>query len=191
MTNCAMEAADIRIEFTRHGDRFAHRVLVIDTATTDAARFVPLLDSREGTADDDWPASPPWQEVHCERRAGGVHVALVVGKAGRCHWSASFELDPAGSLSVDVACRAAAAANWLGSTYGIHGPVEIESPRAAVRLAEPWILQPDASDAACTIERCDQPRSLVLRPEIDPAGAWPRTIRWKYRIMAAAEPRRP
>jgi hypothetical protein len=182
MSNFAITSANLSVEFTRRGDRFAHRVLAAD-----ADDWVGLLESLEGAADDDWPASPPWQEVHCEQRVGGVQVALAVGKAGKSHWSASFELDAAGSLTVDVACRAAAAPRRLCSTYLLHGPFAIEAPHGAARLAGRWLLQPGADEAASRIELGDSARSWSIGPMFDPAGDWPRTIRWKYLLRAVGE----
>lgn len=180
MTKYAMEAAGIRIEFTRREDRYAHRIMAIDVGA-----FVPLLESVEGEANDDWPLSPPWQEVHCEPRTGGVQVALTVGKAGKSHWSASFELDPAGSLTVDVACRTATAPIRLGSAYLLHTPFAIDATHGQARLAERWILQPAAGEEASKIELGESATSFSISPVFHPAGTWPRTIRWKYAIAPA------
>ena len=113
-----LAAGRLQIEFFRQGDRYAHR---ISLAGDD--RPVELLVSVEGGghvdgpnpnrpdcdyADDAWPASPPFQELRIEPRSDGRQVALLVGMAGRSHWSASVEADPQlGRFTFDVACRAA------------------------------------------------------------------------------------
>ena len=56
-----------------------------------AAKSRPLLESIEGTATDDWPPSPPLQSLSIETLPDGRRVALLVGMAGRSHWSASIE----------------------------------------------------------------------------------------------------
>jgi len=177
-----LEAAGLRLEFIRLGDRYAHRIMAVD-----AGKFTPLLESVEGAANDDWPVSPPWQEVHCEHRAGGVQVALTVGKAGKSHWSASFELDSAGSLTVDVACRTATAPIRLGSEYLPHGPFEIDATHGQARLAERWILQLAAGEAASKIELGESASLISIGPIFDLAGSWPRTIRWKFATAPAVD----
>ena len=177
-----IQSAGLCVEFTRQRDRFSHRVLA-----DDAGKRIPLLESLEGEANDDWPVSPPWQEVHCEQRPGGVQVALTVGKAGKSHWSASFELDPAGSLTVDVACRTATAPIRLGSAYLSLGPFAIDATHGQARLAERWILQLAAGEAASKIELGESASLISIGPIFDLAGSWPRTIRWKFATAPAVD----
>ena len=118
MMEQALEGGGLRIVFTRLGDRFAHTIeAFIDE------RFRSVLSSMEGTADEAWPPSPPFQQLHFEERPGGVRVALLVGMAGTSHWSAAVELDPAtGEATFDVACRLRSVPMHLGSRYRIHEP---------------------------------------------------------------------
>ena len=48
-----------------------------------------LLRSMEGTPSDDFPPSPPLQQMHLQE-INGTPVLLAVGMAGRGHWSASI-----------------------------------------------------------------------------------------------------
>lgn len=85
----------LQVRFTRVCDRFAHR---IELVTTRDAIGVPLLTSVEGDNNSAWPPSATLQQLHIERRDGVgrwaqtfSHVALMVGLAGRSHWSLSVE----------------------------------------------------------------------------------------------------
>src|SRR6185295_18531562 len=96
-----LEAGRLRVTFKRQGDRYGHLVELVT-----GGQATPLLKSIEGTPDEDWPASPALKELHFENRPDGKQVALLVGMAGRSHWSLSVELDPiAEQVEFDVACR--------------------------------------------------------------------------------------
>ncbi|MBL9123800.1 MAG: hypothetical protein JNG90_09220 [Planctomycetaceae bacterium] len=97
----------------------------VDAAAIDAARGhgarlqrTVVFESIEGTPEEDWPPSPPLQELHLEARPDGKQLALLVGMAGTSHWSLSVEFDPAAGTAVfDVACRVKRAPGGLGSRY--------------------------------------------------------------------------
>ena len=96
-----LEAGELRVRFTWQGDRFAHEVSVLNDGS-----WQPALASVEGTPQDDWPPSPPFQSLHIEHREDGRTLALLVGMAGKSHWSASIEIDAeARAVLFDVACR--------------------------------------------------------------------------------------
>ncbi len=102
-----------RVRFERTADRYGHTIEVCAESG-----FVSLFQSLEAAADDAWPSSPPLQDLHIEHRAGGVQVALLVGRAGRSHWSLSILVDPASDIiEFDAACRTSDTPLWLGSTY--------------------------------------------------------------------------
>src|SRR5439155_1224637 len=115
----AIEAYDasgsgLRVEFVWRGDRYGHMISEVGPAGV----VEPLLESIEGTAADQWPASPPLQTLSVEELPGERRVALLVGMAGGSHWSASIEaVAEKGELIFDIACRHAAAPVWLGSRY--------------------------------------------------------------------------
>ena len=107
----------LTLTFEWQGDRFGHRITLQPQAPSSAGP-TPLLASLEGTPDDLWPASPPLQECHVESRPDGRQVALLVGRAGRSHWSLSVLCDPAaGSFFFEAACRLSGDPAWLGSRY--------------------------------------------------------------------------
>jgi hypothetical protein len=104
----------LRLEFIWLGDRYGHRVSRIDAS----GAIQPLLESIEGSANDDWPPSPPLQSLTFEKLAGDRPVALLLGMAGNSHWSASMEtVADQAALIFDLACRHAANPGHLGSRY--------------------------------------------------------------------------
>lgn len=158
----------MRVRFFWRDDRYAHEIWLLD-----GADWVRALKSVEGTPADDWPASPPFQSVVADSRDDGRPVALLVGMAGKSHWSASAEIDPqVPCVSFDVACRVRdSRCGRLGSAYladadrcpleiepaNQFGPARLEREGTVVRIAVP--ASPDAA---------------------------PRTIRWGYRLARAA-----
>lgn len=166
-----------RVEFFRFDDRVAHRI-----ARLTASGCAILATSIEGTPDQDWPPSPPLQHVHFEQRGHGDRVALLVGMAGRSHWSASAEMDSVtGALVWDVACRTADLPAWLGTTYYLGAPASVLAATARFQIGDQCatIVFRTGDGEPIHAEQCDG----QLRWRV-PAVAAPqaRTIRWQYRI---------
>jgi len=171
VTNALLSAGDrLQLRFARRGDRWEH---AIDFRV--AGRTVWQLNSDEGTADDAWPSSPPFQSLEMHAQPDGRTIALLVGMAGASHWSASIETDPAGERIVfDVACRVKIEPNWLGSSYVLSDPAG--RPRI-----EAIALESTADGSQPTIATTGE--RIVVRVT-DLAGSLPRTVRWKYAISA-------
>ena len=148
----------LRVVFTWRGDRFGHAISAIHA---DGAQEI-LLESQEGTPADDWPPSPPLQNLHRETLADGRAALLLVGAAGRGHWSASVEAaNDQPRLVFDLACRVDAAKGWLGSRYRIH-------PSASARV----VIEADDAE----VNWFD--RSVNIMPRtIEPP-----TMRWTYKV---------
>lgn len=171
--SAALEIAGdrLRVRFVRQGDRFGH---VIDAWHEGA--FQSVLESVEGAAHDLWPPSPPWQELHLETRSGAGRVALLVGRAGRSHWSLSVHLEPeSGAILCDAACRTSAVPRWLGSTYHM-----LCSP------PEPQITDCGLGVSVELLQGVKQPLlaedgALVLSAIVS-GETGPQTVRWQYRI---------
>jgi hypothetical protein len=172
----ALDGAGWRIAFERRGDRWAHRVEL-----EAEGRFQPLFSSVEGSGDESWPASPPFQQLHFEDRPGGGRVALLVGMAGRSHWSASIEVQPdRGSAVFDVACRHKERPIFLGSCYRAAAGCAVVQQDRMVTIGA-MLLHVEPSTVS--------PVELVLdgqeefRLAVSPAGdAGPQTSRWRYRL---------
>ncbi len=177
----ALVAAGLRIEFSRSADRYRHEVIECDGGVDQH-----LLASVEGRAEEEWPASPPLQELHVEQRGAGKWVALLVGRAGRSHWSLSVEgADSEPTLMFDVACRSSGDSNELASRY---------------RLVQGGV--PSSGDGLITLSPChrlqvvegtvhpNETASLFdIRPRRDlSVGDRIQTYRWRYRIGLLTTP---
>lgn len=128
------------------------------------------------SADDDWPASPPIQQLSLEMIHGAA-VLLGVGQAGKSHWSVSVETIQGSSrpaLQFDLACRCRVRPPWLGSSYA--------RQRDAAGLTEGLTLIPGEATS-----QFDDDAAAVARCQIDPSGSrkYPSTFRWSYRIEVA------
>jgi len=158
------------VHFTWQHDRFAHQVSVLENGS-----WQPALGSVEGTPHDDWPPSPPFQSLHIEQREDGRTLALLVGMAGKSHWSASIEIDAEARVVLfDVACRLREpAAGPLGSTYqGL--PLATGSRALAVELTHRY--------GPARLERSAERSVVLAEPEGDDC---PQTVRWDYRLRLA------
>ena len=170
----------LRVVFQRQADRCAHRIEFID-----GDRAFCLLTSIEGTSDQPWPPSPPLQQLSIEALSPGRQAALLLGMAGKSHWSASVECDPATvSLVFDVACRVQQRPQQLGSCYRTDASLVESAPervrwaiaRAAVSLQLPPLTNPPSlalTLAASQVAIVHQDLALACLPS---------TVRWKYRI---------
>lgn len=154
------------LEFFWQQDRFAHRVV----RQLETEREI-CLQSQEGTPQQIWPPSPPFQSISVETQ-DSRQVALLVGMAGKSHWSASVSPVPApqAGWEFDVACLAKQPPQWLGSLYQF-----TDVPQSIVQL-EPI--------ENCLLEAGSTPQHLTLRCDF-PSKETPRTLRWKYRISIA------
>lgn len=118
----AVGNGELRVEFFRHSDRVAHRIL---------CRGVVIAESVEGTPEEDWPPSPPFQDVHLEcGKTKAMHepgkIGFLVGMAGRSHWSATVEPSIDRSIAWEIACRLHGSPQWLGVRYRLTVPVAVE-----------------------------------------------------------------
>ena len=170
----------LRVMFQRQADRCAHRIELID-----GAKSFCLLTSVEGTSDQPWPPSPPLQQLSIEELSPGNRVALLLGMAGKSHWSASVECDPASSsLLFDVACRVQQPPQRLGSCY------RAEVPLADASLDRARFTTACANVTLQLLPLADPPSVSLVQSENQIAVAYqeltvarvPSTLRWKYRV---------
>lgn len=169
-----LEAAGLRVRFFWRGDRYAHEIWLLD-----GGDWFCALASVEGSPQDDWPASPPLQALHVERRDDLQRVALLVGMAGKSHWSASAQIDPhARCASFDVACRVRGGQTGpLGSAY--RNALESAGPDANHRRLE---IEPFGPLGSAQLEHAGEIVRVVVGV---PADAAFQTIRWGYRLWPA------
>ncbi|MDX1945596.1 MAG: hypothetical protein SFU86_09310 [Pirellulaceae bacterium] len=160
-------AGTLRIEFPRVGDRYA-QVLSLVSAN---GQVMPLLESIEGSPADNWPASPPLQNLHLQDLPDGRRVALLVGMAGRSHWSASIETIPGqAALLFDIACRTSDPAATLGNRYRLL--TAVESRLSFVALADALLHR--------------EGDRLTITPA-QASGPAQKTIRWRYQVVLNQE----
>lgn len=157
-----------RLSFQRRADRYGHCIEVSRNG-----EFRGVLESHEGTPDDAWPLSPPLQELHWEQR-GDVHVALLVGRAGRSHWSLSVEA-AAEAIVFDAACRVSEPPQWLGSTY------RLLQPPANASLSDCGGVSVTPMEGI-PAARFDADSGILTLPAILDGAAGKRTFRWQYRV---------
>lgn len=166
-----LEADGVRVVFFHDGDRIAHRVEVLDDATNGWGSAITSL---EGRADEAWPPSPPFQQLHVEQRPTGP-IVFLIGMAGKSHWSAAVETSAdRKSIWFDVAVRFQARPEQLGSAYAIVESFHGRRPRL---LAE----------AATVVDAADDHSAA---PHVRPATEFPippATLGWKYAVFNGIE----
>ncbi len=198
-----VEYDSVRVDFVPSGDRIAHVIYVREPAAANQAvtagaterPWIELLRSVESAADVAWPDSPPLQELHIEDR-GGKPVALLVGRAGKSHWSASFGCESADSgeesLVIDIACRVSTPPVLLGSTYAfaagvswlgktLHGGDDYARSQAITLIAREtanWQFAVDAPSSLGALASADHFRVL---PQMD-SQKMPSTFRWRFTV---------
>ena len=170
----------LRVAFHWLGDRYGHTISLIEPR----GAVVPLLESIEGPVTDDWPSSPPLQSLHVQELPAGRRAALLVGMAGRNHWSASVEAAPGQpALVFDVACRRSAPSRLPGSKYRLlAGPLtrtQDDDQRVVLALSEGRRIQVIASNESLGTAWSDQELWIGVVPH---SGAVRTTERWRYEI---------
>ncbi|MEK6239181.1 MAG: hypothetical protein N2C14_31065 [Planctomycetales bacterium] len=181
----------LRLRFFQEGGRFAHALFLADDANgIDAknANDEPLMVSVEGDADLIWPPSPPFQDLLVESIGQG-RAAMLVGMAGKSHWSASFETRENGFF-VDVACRVKQSPEQLGSAYRIRAENSPTLSENVLRISVPGIagrllISPQSVDGRPILigqpssETATETWSLRLS---SPPTEGTCTCRWQYAI---------
>ena len=154
----------LRLSFERRNDRYGHRV-----ETLHDGRVSTWLASIEGEPDDDWPPSPPLQQLSIETLPDGVTAALLVGMAGKSHWSLSAHGDPQqGGFWFDAACRVRHVPQRLGASYEPVSPHESIAGRALELRPLPYPETPLKQE------------EFAIGVETPDSIEKPQTIRWKY-----------
>jgi hypothetical protein len=175
MESTVLKCGSLMVTFQKRGDRYHHQI---------ARTFVDIVNviygTREGTDDELWPPSPVLQSLHIEFRPAGVEAALLVGTAGRSHWSMSVETDPSKDrLLFDVACRIHDPPQWLGSTYHIAAA----SPSNQLKFTS---CHTDSAAPACEIHIDESKGTVRIAPFIASQGG-SQTIRWSYSVKLAVD----
>jgi hypothetical protein len=179
----------LRAAFNWWVDRYGHAISVVHAS----GRISTVFTSIEGDANDAWPASPPLQSISVEEVASGRNAALLVGMAGRSHWSASVEAIPdQAALVFDVACRIGSVPAKLGSRYTVaegqlvSGPGDKKREFAAILLGSLGVRVYREHVPGCEAKlRLPESGELVIRPDVGETAT--STVRWRYRIEVAGK----
>ncbi len=182
------DGLSLRVDFDRAHDRWRHRVFLVVPEGSNVVGPVLLLESQEGTSEDDWPISPPLQFVSIETRPKKLPVALLMGMSGDGHWSASIEqLPDERTIRFDIACRAKSRPENLGSRYRL-GPrlKELLSDETTIRFSVGgWqfeLLGESAKDSPLPlVQTADREVGLLFGEPVSDAA---QTYRWVYRLSA-------
>ena len=116
-------------------------------------------------------------------------MALLIGMAGKSHWSQSVETDPATtSLTFDVACRVQRQPPWLGSSYHASAGgafISASGVRVAVAPGIELALTSEAPDNSfpSRLEVCGG--QVVIAADLSKLRV-PSTVRWRYRVALLA-----
>jgi hypothetical protein len=124
----------VQLEFYEIADRWAHSLRSIGPDGVHE-----MLSSVEGTPVDDFPASPPTQDVNLHQLPDGEAI-LSVGMAGNGHWSSSYSIENQNGrpvIKADLACllkQFDSTSNKLGSTYQLGESAAAERVPGGVRV---------------------------------------------------------
>jgi hypothetical protein len=176
-------AGNLCVRFDRRNDRIEHSIWASNCE-------IPLLVSLESEGDPAWPSSPPFQELTLETR-GDRQIALLVGKAGTSHWSASVEPSAeTGQIAFDVACRVQQPPGWLGNRYRIPAAARVELLDRTINIVNGGeILNIAGSASSETLSVCEAVNSGVAVTASNVAKPLPSTIRWRYSLQRILSPR--
>jgi hypothetical protein len=164
----------LRCVFSKIGDRLAHAFFILNSAADNEP--LGVCTSIEGNECEAWPASPPLQSMSIEQHTTGP-VALLVGMAGRSHWSASFAaITDKKKLVVEIACRVGGEPVRLGSSYFFGGNGSL-------------LTQVNATQLLCELgeHKLEITTSLLKLADaevcITPPSPWNvKPVQWKYEI---------
>ena len=168
---CGDNGSTLTTSFQFVDGRFRHSITLRDSD----GKTIDHWDDEAQSDNDDWPASPPIQQLSLES-IHGSSALLGVGQAGKSHWSISVEatlLDSKPVLKFDLACRCRAQPSWLGSTYQRLVSIADQVPMLRVIDVEP--IKPSADG------------TLILSCEVAPSPSpkYPTTFRWSYLVTVA------
>lgn len=172
----------VRIAFSKQDDRFFHTVFGIR-----GDQSVPLLNSVEGTPEDDEPPSPPYTELHQQG-----DLLFLSGATTKGHWSMSVQ-NAEHVILFDVACRMHSEVANLGSTYKtVQAAQTLEAGEFQLifsadneEKAYSLVLGPPEaeSDDGCCLEQLRSDTGMI-QVSARPSGVffdrYPATVRWKY-----------
>jgi hypothetical protein len=198
------DESGVRVLFYREGDRYRHALQSLH-----AGMVQSVVSSVDDVTHDEWPISPPYQDLRKVADTEGQPSLLLVGSAAHGHWSASVRVvrRSAGSiLDFDIAVRLHRLPEFLGMAYDavsdacwIDLPGGLAMPmRGKIAL---WITAPhersEAEDAQAAFHPLARLKALqdpaypnrrLYLPTPPLPERFPATYRWRYQVAAAPQP---
>ena len=171
----SISAGALHVEFQRLADRYAHQIIYSPAGSISPMTWA----SQEGTFRDAWPPSPPLQTLHLETRPDGSQTIMLIGMAGRSHWSMSVEAVTKDRLYFDVACRISESPVWLGSTY------HCANQDATAFCGRPTFSSCQGIGARESALQIDCASGILRIPVSLATNAFPQSVRWRYTVAIA------
>ncbi|MBC8352738.1 MAG: hypothetical protein H8E66_12150 [Planctomycetes bacterium] len=167
----------LQVQFFWHQDRHCHTIsLLVDD------RRIPVFESVEGSNVEDWPPSPALQQLSVEELRPDTLVGLLVGMAGKSHYSISIEPTSGRAAFVfDVACRSSEPPEQLGSGYLLvaHGLTPDGDHDAIISVEGRTMVIRCDRDGETTAKIKDDQLGTRIEPAMINSGG---TTRWRYTI---------
>ena len=178
-----VEAASLRAVFTRHADRWHHRVEIRADS-----KWPVVLRSVEGVPEEDFPPSPAIQQLHPHVDANTGLAVLGVGMSGGNHWSlvcktSSSQQDGAHQLAFSFACRSRHPPARIGNTYEVLQQTLFTLHENTMQLAScPGAIAVTTTDVDGITESNQQLRLDQFPAQISENNAKPKTWQWSFAI---------
>jgi hypothetical protein len=155
--------------------------------------MIRIMTTCEGTPQDTWPASSPFQQIVCEEIGTEKKpVLLAVGMAGKTHWSGTIEGDAmTDAIAMDFAARVNTTPDFLGSTYLIDDAWSVEQQTSADASNQSVALRHSTQDIKIVFDSIGphivslngKELKLTFQPDF-PATKRNQTLRWRYVIRS-------
>jgi hypothetical protein len=176
-----------------HDDRLAHGFWW--QPSSEPSDMIRVMTSCEGTPQDTWPSSSPFQQIVREEIGTEKKlVLLAVGMAGKTHWSGTIEGDAmTEAIAMDFAARVNVTPDFLGSTYLIDDAWTAKLQTSADALNQSVILTHAEQNIQLVFDSIGphvvsiDGMKLKLTFQADfPATKRNQTLRWRYVIRSVS-----
>jgi hypothetical protein len=188
----------VRVTFEWTRDRYSHTIYGIRKGHADA-----VANSVEDERFDEWPLSPPIQELRESLDSAGQRTLLLMGSAAYGHWSATARVEHFDAenpyVEFDVAVRLHRSPAYLGVAYdtlneatwtGMPGGLAfIHCEPHALVIAAPLgsieVDSPAPTDLLKAFPAPDMPNRRWFLPAAPLPAQYPATFRWQYCVASA------
>ena len=197
----------VRVDFTKRGDRFGHEIYAVGGGKADRVFL-----SDEGSESEANPATPPFQELHCQG-----NMLFLTGATTLGHWSMSVgevlvaedELSrrlfdkryglneppkhpkQRSYVAFEVACRLKSEHDRLGSSYVklYNGTTTCDGDNVLTKDTTPALIFGSVAlseSRECTVRVTEgdlvEPRRFQIGPTHVVEQSFPCTVQWRYGI---------